>query len=110
MAARIGARPHAEGASVLLDQTSRYPETKARAHVALGRKKGFEDLVSYFRGDAAAVVGHDNAHPIAAVPRMLRAVHADAKPAFIRQGIDRIGDEVRDDLAQLAARSLDLQV
>ena len=97
----------AEGAVVAVEDLAAHPEAEAGAVVALGAEEGFEHALLGFGVDAAAVIGYGEEEAFAAGGPVGSLAAADEESAAGGHGVDGVGDEAGEDVADVGFVALD---
>jgi hypothetical protein len=97
----------AEGAVVLFYDVLADPEAEAGSHKALGGEEGIEDAGDDLCGDAGAGVRKGEDETGLACGEVCDLVAADEQAAAVGHGVKRVGDEVVEDLTDLAFKADD---
>jgi len=98
-----------DAAVVLFHELFADPEAEAGADGAFGGEEGVEDVFCRDGGDAVAVVGYGDADAAFAVDGIERGGGAENDAALAADGVEAIGEQVGEDLAQLAGDAHDLE-
>ncbi len=98
-----------DAALVAIDDARGDPETEPSAIEFFGGVEGFEDPRLHCMGHAVAGVGDGDANPLVgiAVETFGSIVSANKKPSSLSHGIDRVGDEVVQDLPDIVFKAVD---
>jgi hypothetical protein len=83
---------------VTVDKVLAYPQSKPGAHHSLGCVERLEDLGKYVRWHPAACISNRQQNPIDARAPVLCLSTAEQKAALPWRGIDRISDQVTQNL------------
>src|SRR6266542_7125240 len=108
-AAWAAVRADANRAVVFLYHLLRDPQPEAIAGL-LGGLEGLEQMCAALGANAAAIVGHGHADTWGALTASGIANHAHFDPAALRHRVQAVGQQVPEDLADLALDALDALV
>src|SRR3954467_13146567 len=90
---------------MFLYDLSTHPESEPRARTGFGTHEGLKDAGAEFRRYTRAGIADGNAHT---TPQSIRkfpgASHADAQRAALAHRVERIADDIREDLAQFPGK------
>src|SRR5208282_4432728 len=92
------------GASQLLDDIARDPQSDAESLFTLGGHKRLEDFFQLLRRDARAGVGEDQLHVLSIGDDVERDRSAK------RHGVDGVGDKIGEYLTQFAGKDIDHRI
>src|SRR4051794_9037819 len=88
---------------VPLQQFRDNPESEPRAGLWFCRKEGLVDVLQGFTVDSLAVIADGNAHPAdVAISPLMRGAKSDHDSSVFLNRLNRIRDEIREDLLRLA--------
>ena len=104
-----GAGADADGAAVFVDELFADPEAEAGADGALGGEEGVEHLFGGGGGDAVAAVGDGDADAGLAGGGVEGGGGADDDAAVVVDGVECVGEEVGEDLAEFAGDAEDVE-
>jgi len=93
-----------------MDDLTAHPEAEACAVVSLGAEEGFEHTLLGVGVDTLAGVGDGKEHSFAAGRPVSSFAASDEEAASGGHGVDRVGDEVAEDLADIAFVAFDESV
>src|ERR1700731_200068 len=96
-------------AAMFLHDFLRHPQSQPGAYVLLGGVEGFKTLLAMLRRNATAgVSNYDPSSGPVRVVQLLALAHTDTQRASLRQGVDGVGDQIRNYLPDLARQSGDM--
>ena len=101
--------PDAEVAAVFVDELLADPEAEAGADGALGGEERVKHLFGGSRSNAVAAVGDREADAWSAGRGVEGGAGADDDAAVVAYGVEGVGEEVGEDLAEFAGDAEDLE-